>query len=140
MKVNPAKSQAMHIRNHQRPRCDESLVLNNHDMEYVTEYKYLGYWLQGFLIHTTTVEALATAAGRSFGWSVNIFKYMGDMGYETYCTLYQSYILPVANYAAEVWGFRAVTQPQVVQNRVQRSFWVFTDLPHFQRPRPKWIG
>ncbi len=47
---------------------------------------------------------------------------MGDMGYETYCTLYDSYILPVANYAAGVWGYENYPAPQVLQNRIMRFF------------------
>ena len=53
-----------------------------------------------------TVEALTAAAGRSYGRIVGLFKELGDMGYHTYSTLYHSYILPVANYAAVVWGFK----------------------------------
>ena len=47
---------------------------------------------------------------------------MDDMGYETYTTLCDSYILPVANYVAGVWGFRDYPAPQVLQNKMQRFF------------------
>ena len=79
------------------------------ELEYVSDYKYLGCWINEFLSNEKTVEALTSAAGRSFGRIVNIFKSMGDMGYETYHTLYYSYVLPVANYAAGVWGFKKLS-------------------------------
>ncbi len=85
-------------------------------------YKYLGCWIHEFLNFSRTVDALTSAAGRSFGRIVNLFKRMGDMGYETYCTLYDSYILPVANYAAGVWGFENYPAPQVLQNRIIRFY------------------
>ena len=44
------------------------------------------------------------------------------MGYETYCTLYHSYILPVANYGVAVWGFKECWAPQVLQNKIMRFF------------------
>ena len=47
---------------------------------------------------------------------------MGDMGYQTYDTLCHSYVLPVANYAAGVWGFKNYPAPQVLQNRITRFF------------------
>ena len=57
-----------------------------------------------------------------------MFKYIEDMGVETYQTLYQSYILPVANYATAVWGFTAFPKPQVLQNRVQ---WFYLGVHRF---------
>ena len=69
-----------------------------------------------------TVEALTLTAARSFGRIVNIFKKMGDIRYQTYDTLCHSYILPVANYAAGVWGFKDYPTPQVLQNRITRFF------------------
>ena len=87
MRPNAAKSQIVHVRNHQQPRCDLDLYIDLREMAYVSDYKYLGCWINEFLIHTKTVDALTSAAGRSFGRIVNIFKRMGDMGYETYSTL-----------------------------------------------------
>ena len=69
-----------------------------------------------------TVEALTSAASRSFGGIVNIFKKMGDMGYETYRTLYNSYVLPVANYAAGVWGLKNYPAPEVLQNQIEQFY------------------
>ena len=132
MRPNAAKSQIVHVRNHQRPRCDLDLYIDLREMAYVSDYKYLGCWINEFLVHTKTVDALTSAAGRSFGRIVNIFKRMGDMGYETYSTLCDSYVLPVANYAAGVWGFNAYPAPQVLQNRMERFFLGmhrFTPLP-----------
>ena len=132
MKPNPTKSQVVHVRNHQRPRCDLDLYIDLREMAYVSEYKYLGCWISEFLNHSRTVDALTSAVGRSFGRIVNIFKRMGDMGYETYSTLCDSYVLPVANYMAGVWGFDAFPAPQVLQNRMDRFFLGvhrFTPLP-----------
>ena len=67
-----------------------------------------------------TVDALTAAAGRSFGRIVDIFRKVGDLGYRSYNTLYESYVLPVANYAAAVWGFRDHPAPRVLQNRLHR--------------------
>ncbi len=86
MKVNLKKSQAVHVRNKQRPLCKNqlilnNLILNNEPMEYVTNYKYLGCCVNEHASNAKTVEALTVAAGRSFGRIVNMFKHMGNMGY-----------------------------------------------------------
>ena len=122
MRINPSKSQVIHVRNHQRRQCTIPLYACNQQLEYVSDYKYLGCWINEFVSNEKTVETLTSAAGRSFGRIINIFKSMGDMGYETYSTLYRSYVLPVANYGAGVWGFKNYPAPQVLQNRIERFF------------------
>ena len=61
----------------------KDLYLDMQEMFYVSDYKYLGCWINEFLNHSKNVDALTSAAGRSFGRIVNMFTYMGDMGYET---------------------------------------------------------
>ena len=53
---------------------------------------------------------------------MNMFKSMGNMGYGTYHTLCDSYVLPVANYGAAVWGFADYPASQVLQNRIGRFY------------------
>ena len=142
MQTNMEKSQVVHVRNHQRPRCDKDLILDLQEMAYVSEYKYLGCWIDEFLNNERTVTALTAAAGRSFGRIVNIFKHMGDMGYHSYGALYDAYVLPVANYGAAVWGYKDYSSPQVLQNRIQRFFLGvhrFAPLPAL-RTEMDWIG
>ena len=71
-------------------------------MEYVSDYKYLGCWMNEFGSNARTIGALTSAAGRSYGRIIGLFKHLGDMGYNSFCTLYDSYVIPVANYAAGV--------------------------------------
>ena len=73
MKVNIAKSQTVHCRNPQRPKCSVPLVLSGEPMEYVDNYKYLGCWINEFVSNEKTVSALTAAASRSYGHIVNIF-------------------------------------------------------------------
>ena len=80
MKTNISKSEVVHVRNPQRPLCEKDLYLDSKEMKYVREYKYLGWWVDEFLTNARTVKALTSAAGRSFGRIVNIFKHIGDMG------------------------------------------------------------
>ena len=96
MVVNHAKSQVIHARNHHL--CNSDLVLCERELIYVPAYKYLRCWIHEFSDNGKIVGALASAAGQSFGRIVNIFKKFGDMGYEMYTMLFDSYVLPVASY------------------------------------------
>ena len=89
-------------------------------MDYVSDYTYLGCWINEFGNDKKTVEPLTLAAGRSYRRIVGLFKQVENMRYGTFCTLYETYILPVVNYAAGVWGFKSFPAPQVLQYRVNR--------------------
>ncbi len=122
MSINPTKSQALHIRNHQRPRCPNPLKCGEDDILFVESYKYLGVFFQEHLSFKTTVEALTSSASRSFGRIVYMFKRLQNMGIRMYDTLYGSYVVPIMNYGAAVWGFGDFNDPQVLQNRIIRYF------------------
>ena len=87
-------------------------------MNYVSDYKYLECWVNELGNYSKTVAALTAAAGRSFGRIMNMFKHMGNMGYGTYWTLCDSYVLLVADYGIAVWGFAEYPAPQVLQKRM----------------------
>ena len=116
MAINPAKSQAIHIRNPQRPRCEGKLRCGDDEIEFVDRYKYLGIYIHEHLSFKPTVEALTSSASRSFGRIVNMFKKLHNMGIRTYETLYNSFVVPIMNYGAGVWGFEEFNDPQVLQN------------------------
>ena len=97
----------------------------------MVSYKYLGYHMHEHLKHQKTVEILTSSAKRAFGKIINMFKKLGNMGYKTYTTLYNSNILSIANYASGVWGFQEFKECRVLQNKVIRFFLgthVFTPL------------
>ena len=91
-------------------------------MEYVSDYKYLGCWVNEFGKAVKTVDVLTSAAGRLYGRIVGIMKQLGSMGYRTFLTLYKTYVLPVANYGAGVWGYKNFSAPQVLQHRINKFY------------------
>ena len=117
-KANIKKSQVIHHQNPQRTWHSVPLKLLNMDMEYVSDYKYLGCWVNEFSRTEKMVSALTTGASRFYGRIVGLF-----MRYRTFCTLYHSYIESIANYASAVWGFRDYSPPWVLQNKIARFYW-----------------
>ena len=122
MYINSKKSQIMHIRNYQKPCCQKDLYCGDEKLQYTSTYKYLGFILHEHLQDKPTVDALTGAATRSFGRVVNIFKSLKNMCINSYETLYQSYILPILGYGAEVWGYGEQSGSQVLSNRVKRFY------------------
>ncbi len=122
MKINAKKSQIIHVRNPQKPLSKVKLYCCEQELKYVSNYKYLGYIFNEHLAHRETVKTLTLAANRAFGRVVTIFKKLGNLGYRTYLTLFNTYILPILNYASGVWGYAEQAEPQILQNRICRFY------------------
>ena len=85
-------------------------------------YKYLGCWNNDFGDNTKIVQALTAAASHSYGRIIGIFEKFGDLGYKSFMTLFDAYVLPIANYGAAVWGFVDYLAPRVLQNKISRFY------------------
>ncbi len=73
MSINQKKSQIVHIRNHQKPRSNKFLKCGQKQLDYVSDYKYLGYTINEILSPAKIVEALTSGASCLFGRIVNIY-------------------------------------------------------------------
>ena len=82
----------------------------------------MGWRVNKFSNDSKTVEAFTTAASSPYSRIDGLFRQLENMGYRTLCTLYHSYIEPIANYATVVWCFRDYPEPQVLHNRIGRFF------------------
>ena len=115
MRINAKKSEIVHVSNYQKACCTKDLYCCNRKLAYAANYKYLGYIINETLAEKTVMEALTASATRAFGKVVNIFKKLTNMGINSYETLYSTYIVPIMNYAARVWGFAEYDKPQTLQ-------------------------
>ncbi len=122
MYINVGKSQTLHVRHHQQRRDPRPLYCMGQGLEYVSSYKYLGYYMHEHLSHAKMVDVLTGSAKRAFGRVINIFHKLRNMGYRTYESLYTSNILSIANYASGVWGFKEFQNARVLQNKIGRFY------------------
>ena len=102
MYINMGKSQVLYVRHHQQRRDPTPLMCINQELEYVSSYKYLKYYMHEYLSHDKSVEILTGGARRAFDRVVSTFHKLKDMGYKTFESLYTSNILSIANYASRV--------------------------------------
>ena len=122
MYINVGKSQVLHVRHHQQRRDPRPLLCMGQELEYVSTYKYLGYYMHEHINHMKTVDILTGSAWRAFGRVVSTFHKLKNMGYKTFETLYTSNILSIANYASGVWGFKEYQSARVLQNKIARFY------------------
>ena len=122
LSINTSKSQIMHFRNKNKPISDVNFSLNGIDLVYCSTYKYLGIVLNEFMDHNPSIDVLVAAGGRALGATINKFRLLKNMGYETFKTLYECYVTPVIDYNAFLWGGKNFTKADVLQNRAMRYF------------------
>ena len=115
--VNTDKSKIMLFRKLRQKRSTTEFYIGSDILEYTDSYKYLGVDFTETLKFDLNAEILANAGGRALGALIAKFKQLKDMGYTTYTRLYESYVTPVMNYCASIWGFKKYTKSDVVQNR-----------------------
>ncbi len=122
MKVNLTKSKIMHFRKKNMERSKFMFLLGFEPLEYVKHYKYLGIYFDEVLDFTFHAETLAGSGQRALGALVAKYKSYNDMTWNTYKKIYESCILSVLTYGAEIWGYSTETKTVLVQNKAMRIF------------------
>ena len=122
LKINGAKSQVVHFRKKHVKQSTHDFSLQGSRVTYANTYKYLGMLFDAHLSFENGVETLATASGRALGSLINKHKTLKDMHFNTYTSLYNTGVVPVMDYASEIWGCSTFSKPNVIQNRAMRYF------------------
>ena len=102
--INKQKTKVMHFRKSRKQKSKFDFHLGDTELEMVCEYKYLGVLINEHLNYNSNADLLSKAAGRALGSVISKFKYMKDMGFQTYSTLFETCINPILNYGSEIWG------------------------------------
>jgi hypothetical protein len=72
--------------------------------------------------HTYPFWSHVPPPGRALGALNSKFKYVKNMGVDTYSKLFENCVLPVLHYSASAWGLQSHNTLQTVQNRAMRFY------------------
>ena len=122
MKVNMSKTKIMEIRRKGTERSIAKFKLGNHTVEKCSEYKYLGVFFDEFLEFKKSYEVLTASGQRALGALIAKFKTMNEMGYKTYSKLFNTNVVPIIDYGAEIWGYTTNPMAENVQRKAMRIF------------------
>jgi hypothetical protein len=120
--VNQSKSKVVQFR---KANCEQSkhvFRVGSLELDYAQKYKYLGVFFNEHLDYDENANTLSESAGRALGAIVSKLKRNNFMAYSTYTKLYESCVVPVADYASEIWGFKNFNKANIIQNRAMRIF------------------
>ena len=122
LKVNVLKSKIVHFRSKRKIGSDYAFKYAADIIERVSSYKYLGIFLDEHLDFSKCSEILAESASRALGGIISKFNMLKDCGYKTYTKLFDSGVLPILNYGAEIWGYGKHPKCDNILNRAMRYF------------------
>ena len=63
-------------------------------------------YLDQHLLFTDSVQVLTESGGRALRGIINKLKKLKDVGFDTFDKMFQTAVIPVCNYGAEIWGFK----------------------------------
>ena len=128
--VNISKTKIMHFRKKRRPCSSYDFICSNSKIEYCSEYKYLGLWINEHLDLDMMVGKVHLAARKTLGGLIAKCKDMGSFHYDTFSYLYDTLVAPVMDYSACIWGFKWHKCLEDIQNNAIRFYlWVGKNFP-----------
>ncbi len=120
--INQDKSKVVHFRPKRLNRTEVEFTLGSNILEVVSEYKYLGIFLNEYLLYEYTADILSKSATRALGSVINKFRSLKNMGFKTYTKLFNACVVPVIDYSSEIWGFKPFECSEKVQINALRFF------------------
>ena len=103
-------------------------------------YTYLGI---GFDEHSTFSECIkicTDAAGRVLGGLISKCQKIKGLGYDSYCKLYDSLVVPVLDYRIEIWSVVNSETAEKIHERAMRYYYLVAHNLLFWLFMGKWAG
>ena len=136
LKVNIEKSNVIHFRKTRKTCTSYEFKCGDCILKTVPQYTYLGITLDEHLTFANCMKSRTCAASRAFGKLISTCHKLKDVGYNTYCQLYDSLVVPVHDYASEIWGFKNTN----ICNKVHENAMRFYLGVHKLTPLPALYG
>ena len=83
---------------------------------------YLGVYLDEHMNFSKCSQVLSESASRALGGVISKCKTLRDCGYKTFTKLFETGVLSILNYGAEIWGYGNFPKCDNGMNRAMRFF------------------
>ena len=120
--VNAEKTCIVHFRKKSSEKTNYVFTYCDKAIQVVPKTRYLGLELNEFLDYTIMANILADSSSRALGKLTHKFYQAKGLLFETYHKLFNGTVLPVMEYAAEIWGHNAYSKLDTVQLRAYKTF------------------
>jgi hypothetical protein len=97
-------------------------MLDNDVIEYVSNYKYLGIYLDEHLSFSETIDTLSASGSRALGSIINKYKRNNHMGFNTYRSLFDTGVAPIMDYCCAIFAHKNCDKIDQIQQRAMRIY------------------
>ena len=122
LSVNIEKTKVMHCRKQSKAVTNFHFSFDGSEVDFTKCYRYLGLDITDTLTFTVCAKNLHDADSRSLGALTAKYYTNKGLDFKTFEKIYFSTVVPITDYAAGVWGFKAYDEHDKLQNRAIRTF------------------
>ena len=122
LSVNLNKSQVIVFRRGGILKKGEQWFFNGQKMKIVSYYKYLGLMISSRNVWGKAVSTLADQARKAMSSIFRMIRNTCTLPFKEYFKLFDTMILPVLTYGAEIWGYRMYNVAERVQLKYCKAF------------------
>ena len=108
------------------PRCNQVINIGGKPIDYVSEYKYLGFVFDEHMNFITGTSILANSGNRAPSSIISKTRSIKDMHFSNYVKLLNSGVLPILTYASSVWGHDRYCD---IENIIKQSLRFYLGVP-----------
>ena len=120
--VNTEKTCVIHFRKKTVDKTNYIFQLCDQTLQIASRVRYLGLELNEHMDYTIMANILADSSSRALGKLTHKFYQAKGLLFDTYHKLFNGTVLPVMEYAAEIWGHNAYNKLDTVQLRAYKTF------------------
>ncbi|VDH90629.1 Hypothetical predicted protein [Mytilus galloprovincialis] len=122
LKMNIDKTKIMHCRKASMKPTDKTFNIGHQTIDLCKSYRYLGFEICETVEFTKGVKLLHEAGGRALGAMISKHFSIKGLSFPVYEKLYYNTVVPVADYASEIWGLKKYDFADKLQSRAARTF------------------
>lgn len=122
LQVNVSKTNVVHLRPQRVEQTGYEFTFGDDKLPIVTHLKYLGMEHNEHLDYTATANALAESSSKALGSLIaKLFQNKG-LRFTTYEHLFRNTVMPIMEYAAEIWGYKYYCKLETVVHRAIKAY------------------
>ena len=121
MEVNPEKTKVMHCRKSSVAATNNIFKLGEQNIKFCKTYRYLGFEVSETVDFVDGVKTLHEAGSRALGAIISKHYSSKGLSFPVFEKLYFNTVVPVTDYASEVWGYKTYDFADKIQFRAIRT-------------------
>ena len=124
MSVNLGKTNIVHFRRklRSRPRSSIIFTFNEEEIQYASQYKYLGLLLNEHLDWNVSLEGIINKENRALALLNHRMRVVGGFHFRTYTLLFNQLVLPIVITNAFILGHKDSVKITSIQHKALRYF------------------